>query len=264
LTTERAAVPEVEIEVEEESARRVHVIAISVAAVVGFIGAAVFAGYVPWPSFNAGPEAVGVRGEAEGSIARVDSDSRVLTVARGIFDFSPMQVSVTRDTNVEVDGKIGAFGDLREGTALRICYEVQASGRWARAIQVPPSQVPCGALAAPAREEPVRPVAEPAVTPAPQVAAPIVAPPPPPAPAPAAASPAVRPDRAVVQTNRPAPAPAPIATRPASPPKARTQDAAPPARTQPAESDEAPSRRLDAPARSGEDYGAVIDWLLKR
>jgi hypothetical protein len=100
------------------------------------------------------PEAVGFRGEVGGTVRSLDAKTHVVRVARGMLDYSAIPISVTNDTRVNVSGRLGAFGDLREGLSLSVCYEVKPSGRWARSIEMPPSPAPCGAVADAASPEP--------------------------------------------------------------------------------------------------------------
>ena len=237
--------------------------------------AVVIVGFEPlglWSGSTTAPEAVGFRGEVDGTVRRVDSGTRVVTVARGLLDFSSVPIAITQDTRVNVQGKLGAFGDLREGVSLSVCYEVQPSGRWARSIDMPPSPAPCGAVAdatppEPVREEPARTVAIPDEPPQPLASPPaaaVSASPQQPgtaqaAPRPAAIERPAPPPPPVV--TRPAPAPAPVAARAVAP---RSQTAVAPAPKRPAETAAAaPSRRSEPAPRQGEDFGAVIDWVLK-
>src|SRR5687767_5958478 len=190
--------------------------------VVVLIAAAVAVfGFEPlalWRSATSAPEAVGFRGEIDGTVMRVDAGNRVVTVARGFLDFSSTPIAITQDTRVNVQGKLGAFGDLREGASLSVCYEVQPSGRWARSIDMPPSPAPCSAVTdsrpfEPPREDPAR-VLLPADGPPPSASPPTPsASPSPHQPGSAQASP--RP----VAIERPPlpPMPPPAATRPARP-----------------------------------------------
>jgi hypothetical protein len=243
--------------------------------VVMVAAAVVIVGVEPlglWSGSTTAPEAVGFRGEVDGTVRRVDSDTRVVTVARGLLDFSTVPIAITQDTRVNVQGKLGAFGDLREGVSLSVCYEVQPSGRWARSIDMPPSPAPCGAVAdatlpEPAREEPARTVAipDPPQPLASPPAAAVSASPQPPGTAQASPRPAA-PERPAPPpppvVTRPAPVAAPVAARATAP---RSQASVAPAPVRPAETTAAaPARRSEPAPRPGEDFGAVIDWALKR
>jgi len=99
------------------------------------------------------PEALGFRGEIGGMVRSLDANTHVVTVARGMLDFFSIPIAITTDTRVNVRGKLGAFGDLREGQSLSVCYEVLPSGRWARSIEIPASSAPCSAVAESAPSE---------------------------------------------------------------------------------------------------------------
>jgi hypothetical protein len=178
-----------------------------------------------------------------------------------MLGLSSSAVAVSDETRVNVAGKIGAFGDLREGLSLRICYEVGPAGRRARAIEMPPSDLACGGVAEadssdPPREEPVQPVAQPATVPADAPAAALAMP--------ARAASTLPPP---VSIERPAPVQAPPRAAAPSKPRPRPVATAPvqaaPARPAPAPG-EPPRPRVDPPARSADDYGAVIDWVLRQ
>jgi hypothetical protein len=203
----------------------------------------------------------GFVGQLAGRVSDVDAEARVLRVSDGPFALGSSTVVVDPAAEVRIDGKIGVLEEVRDGSRLRVCYEVRGTRRFARLLELPPSEVPCARAASTVPDDP------PATTPAaparslvnPSPSAP--APPRASAPPPAAAS--------VTDAKREA-APAEHVVRPG--PRPRRSDAStppvsrPPAGERPATSPPPPTTR--EPSRQsisgGEDYGAVIDQVLRR
>ena len=189
------------------------------------------------------PEAVGFRGEVGGTVRSLDAKTRVVRIARGMLDYSSIPISVTTDSRVNIRGRLGAFGDLREGLPLSVCYEVTPAGRWARSIEMPPSSAPCGAVAdaaapsEPSSDDAVRPVESPVDAPA---RAALVTPPAP-------------------VVSRTAPTPTPASAGGVS---STSRRKAPAAQTRALQTGAEASRRPEPGTRSTEDYAAVIGWVL--
>jgi hypothetical protein len=214
----------------------------------------------------------GFAGQVAGRVSDVDLGGRVLRVSDGPFSFGASAVVVDPAAEVRIDGKIGVLEELRAGARLRVCYEVRGARRFARLLELPPTDAPCPSTAsatAPANESapaasaaPAAPAMEssPSTTSVPRTGTPsrrVSAPPPTVAPLtearpespPAHGEPAAR--RADVPATRPAP----------SVPAPRAEERAKVAPRTPATRE---SSTGGAGAPASDDYGAVIDQVLRR
>jgi hypothetical protein len=244
--------------------RRSRVLALGGAGVVTLVllGARV-ASWPSGPRFDTAPapgDSVLV-GATEGRVRQVEPRTRVIQVSPSAVNFGATAVTITADTRIVVANAEGTFSDLREGTLVKVAYEVKSGIFLARTIEVLTRDR--GEIATPGSARPVpaeadRPAAPPAPTarersPAPPTNRPVAA-----APSPTSRPPVDRP------LTAPAPAPRPPADRPV---------AAAPAPTAPASVQGAPPTprpRAALPRRPGTidttdpDPGAVIDWLLNQ
>jgi hypothetical protein len=216
------------------------------------------------PNWLAGSDVVDAasgRGVLEGWVKDVDTAHGVLHVTRGLLPFSVTPVLVDRQTDIRVRDKIGTIRDLHVGVAVKVCYDVQGETRAARTVDVHSASGPCQVAV-------TQPVEQPAA------AEPIAATPagattdqPPAVPAPASR---------VRATSATMPAasidPTPVKHSDARPPKpskpraSEATEATAPSRPAPLP---APSPARPVPARGdasddAHDYGAVVDWVLRR
>jgi hypothetical protein len=231
------------------------VLLLALLAVVGGMKAAIVVDpSAALPEWLAGvdvADASGSGGVVRGWVRAVEDD-RVVHLTRGLLRLDVAPVVVEADTQIRVGHKIGSIHDLQEGVDVRICYDGGEHGRVARIVEAPPSDTPCRVMATrpldpgTGGEEPadamVTPVAVPPATTTPADAR-----------ATAAHLPHVRP---LVKAANPSTAKSAVAP----PAAARTLPAAPERRaaTPPA----APVRRDSGD--DGHDYGAVIDFVLRR
>jgi len=119
-------------------------------------------------------------GTTEGRVRQVDAQSRVIhVVPSAVRSSASTAVTVTRDTTITAGDAAASFGDLREGSVLRVAYEIRSGIFLARTIEI----VRTGAARAPAAAsdgagtEP-RPAAAPGREPSPPAAAAREQPPP--------------------------------------------------------------------------------------
>ncbi|MGH7391739.1 MAG: hypothetical protein ACREM3_20130, partial [Candidatus Rokuibacteriota bacterium] len=171
--------------------RRSGLLAVAGASILAL--ALLWAKAVPWS--QARPEAVPVPtdtilvGATEGRVRGIEPKTRVIHVSPAAANFGATAVTVTRDTRIVVADDQGSFGDLREGTLVKVAYEVRSGIFIARTIEVLGQDGAPAEVAKPLPPRDPRPPAAAAPTPA------AASPPPaavtsPPAPRPTVGSPA--------------------------------------------------------------------------
>jgi hypothetical protein len=229
-------------------------------------------------------------GETVGWVSKVEASTNTIHVSSRPLGVGAVPLLVTQDTKVVVGPEKGAFGDLHEGTHVRVAYELREGTSLARSVEIlvegetgrathdepramgaasTPADIGGGQvpdLGPPAAAKPAEPAA--ALRPA-ETSKQVL----PSQRTPAAASQpetqraATRPTPPRAQAEIPAPlrtsAPAPGRSRATTPAPARSEGSTSsrePARPQePTRSqDEARSQNAEAP-----DPSAIIDWLLK-
>jgi hypothetical protein len=268
-------------------------VVLGVVVVVLGIGVALLQGTDVGALFQAerAQEPDGFVGQLAGRVSDVDAEARVLRVSDGPFALGSSTVVVDPAAEVRIDGKIGVLEEVRDGSRLRVCYEVRGTRRFARLLELPPSEVPCARAASTVPDDPPVSTSTPSSAPVSATAPATTSPPPDTPTQPPVTTPAA-PARSLVNPSPSAPAPprasAPPpaaasvtdAKREAAPaehvvrpgPRPRRSDAStppvsrPPAGERPATSPPPPTTR--EPSRQsisgGEDYGAVIDQVLRR
>ena len=75
-------------------------------------------------------------GAIEGTIKRTDADTGTVRMPSGVLGLLSMPLLVTEHTTIVVAEKLGGFGDLAAGRAVRITYEVVRDRLVARHIDV--------------------------------------------------------------------------------------------------------------------------------
>jgi hypothetical protein len=207
----------------------------------------------------------GFAGQLAGRVSDVDLGGRVLRVSDGPFSFGASAVVVDPAAEVRIDGKIGVLEELRAGAPLRVCYEVRGARRFARLLELPPTDAPCPSAAS-ATTGTIE--AAPAVSPAPAASpAPAMASSPATTSVPRTSTPPRRasaPPPTVAPLTDARPDSAPVSTpRPEERAKGAPRPSAPaPAPERPQTTRESSSAGAGAPA--SDDYGAVIDQVLRR
>jgi hypothetical protein len=200
---------------------------------VAIAGAAVAHSFGLLAEWGMGPAVDAGDGVLEGWIRGVELEDRVVHVTGGFLSLGTTSVAIEAGTDIRVHDKIGSIEDLRDGLHVQICYEARGEMRRARTVEIPPSPIPCRVVATALPSEPLPPV-------------------PPPEPPPRSTG------RRAGRASAPASAAVQRQVQPSAAPRAPStpQEAAFPtvgaAPTSPAETVEA------------HDYGALVDWVLRR
>jgi hypothetical protein len=79
-------------------------------------------------------------GNMEGALKRVDAATSTVRVASGPFGLFGRTLGVTPSTRIQVEGRDGRLGDLREGAKVKASYEVREGKSVATQIDVMPPE----------------------------------------------------------------------------------------------------------------------------
>jgi hypothetical protein len=146
---------------------------VGVVAVCAFVVVKVVPVSSPLPFLIGGPSVASGTARLEsldGWVRRHDAETGVVHVARGVFHFfAPSAVTIGPDAVILIHDRVGVVADLHRGLDVSVCYELRGGTRWARAIEAPPTAVPCrlvGSDAAPPRSDGAAPTVPPPVAPA--------------------------------------------------------------------------------------------------
>jgi len=105
---------------------------------------------MPTPPIAPAHPATPAAGSLEGQVKTVDLTEGTVRVATGWFGLLRRTLSVTSDTQVQVDGRQGSLMDVSEGAQVKASYEVRDGKNIATHIAVtPPAQAPAPAAKAP-------------------------------------------------------------------------------------------------------------------
>lgn len=75
-------------------------------------------------------------GETEGYVWRVESDQQRIHVTSSLLGLRAVPITVTPDTKIVVNNKLGGLGDIWKGMDVRVSYEVRDSARIATAVEL--------------------------------------------------------------------------------------------------------------------------------
>ena len=105
---------------------------------------------MPTPPISPTQPAVPAAGSLEGQVKKVDLTDGTVRVATGWFGLVRRTLSVTGETQVQVDGRKATLMDVSEGAEVKASYEVRDGKNVATRIDVvPPAQPPAPAAKAP-------------------------------------------------------------------------------------------------------------------
>ena len=105
---------------------------------------------MPTPPISPTQPAVLAAGSLESQLKKVDLTDGTVRVATGWFGLFRRTLSVTGDTQVQVEGRKGTLMDVSEGAQVKASYEVRDGKNIATHIDVmPPTQPPAPAAKAP-------------------------------------------------------------------------------------------------------------------
>ena len=121
-------------------------------SIVGLVAAGSVSAQVQRPMPTPTPPiapALPAAGSLEGEVKKVDLAEGTVRVATGWFGLLRRTLSVTSDTQVQVDGRQGTLMDVSEGAQVKASYEVRDGKNIATHLEVTPAQPPAPAAKAP-------------------------------------------------------------------------------------------------------------------
>ena len=98
------------------------------------------------PTAPSGP----VMGSLEGKVKKVDLTAGTVQVSTGLFGLLGRTLSVTGETQVQIEGRQGTLAELSEGAQVKASYELRQGKNIATRIEMmPQAPVPAKASQAP-------------------------------------------------------------------------------------------------------------------
>jgi hypothetical protein len=82
------------------------------------------------------PGATAQPASVEGTVKKVDPAVSQIQVAWGLFGLFGRTLSVTSDTDIQVEGRKATLADIREGSRAKVAYETREGRSIAKQIQV--------------------------------------------------------------------------------------------------------------------------------
>ena len=101
---------------------------------------------MPAPATSPAAPATPVPGSLEGKVKKVDLTASTVQVSTGWFGLFGRTLSVTGETQVQVEGRQGTLADLSEGAQVKASYELREGKNIATRIELMP-QAPVPAKA---------------------------------------------------------------------------------------------------------------------
>ncbi len=77
-------------------------------------------------------------GLVEGTVKSVDSATGTVQVSTGLFGLFGKTLRLSRDTEVEIGGRLGSLTEIREGARVKVAYEVREGKNVATHIELTP------------------------------------------------------------------------------------------------------------------------------
>lgn len=93
---------------------------------------------MPAPPTSPAAPATPVAGSLEGKVTKVDLPAGTVQVATGLFGLLGRTLSVTGETQVQVEGRQGTLADLAEGAEVKASYEMREGKNIATRIELMP------------------------------------------------------------------------------------------------------------------------------
>jgi len=110
---------------------------------VGAVGVMAVAGLLLWPLIwpedpDKAFKLVDGRlvGEAEGFVWRVEADQQRIHVTSSLLGLRAVPITVTSETKIVVNNKLGGLADIWKGMDVRVSYEVRDNARVATAVEL--------------------------------------------------------------------------------------------------------------------------------
>ena len=92
----------------------------------------------PAPPTSPAAPAAPVAASLEGKVTKVDLPSGTVQVSTGLFGLFGRTLSVTGETQVQVEGRQGTLADLSEGAQVKASYEMREGKNIATRIELMP------------------------------------------------------------------------------------------------------------------------------
>ena len=106
---------------------------------------------MPAPPMSPAAPATPVAGSLEGKVTKVDLPSGTVQVSTGLFGLFGRTLSVTGETQVQVEGRQGTLADLSEGAQVKASYEMREGKNIATRIELMPQAAAPAKTPAPQR-----------------------------------------------------------------------------------------------------------------